>query len=245
MNTTCTKRSYKVFRCEWKRCAFRDSTREELLRHIDQTHLSHISLPCPIKSKLTSSLAFWVLIQSLAGSDCRETFSRQQLFFVHFTEHHNGLENTTITSTILKPSASLSPPRYNALTLPLTHATGIPTYTIQAPLVKPAKAKLPYGPSLSFSQSQASKRHKHVRLQLSQAVQNNVDPDDDSEEVVDFPIDDICQETLEHEEIVIHPTTKMKMDKSLSCPVWIQGVSSLETPDTIGIKIIESQFSGT
>lgn len=76
-------------------------------------------------------------------------------------------------------------------------------------------------------------------------MQNNVDPDDDSEEVVDFSIDDICRENLEHEEIVIHPTTKMKMDKSLSCPVWIQGVSSLEIPDTIGIKIIESQFSGT
>lgn len=51
---------YKVFRCEWKRCAYRDyPTREELIRHIDQTHLSHVSLPCPIESELIRRLVLW------------------------------------------------------------------------------------------------------------------------------------------------------------------------------------------
>lgn len=110
-------------------------------------------------------------------------------------------------------------------------------------MVNPAKSKLPHGPSLSHSQA-FKRQHRHTRLQLSQVAQSSVVPDEELEDVVDFPIDDLCQENLQHEEIVIQPVPETQMDKCLSCPVWIQDFSPSDITDseTIGIKVIESQF---
>ncbi|KLO19791.1 hypothetical protein SCHPADRAFT_898365 [Schizopora paradoxa] len=129
--------------CRWSNCFFQ-SNPEEMVRHVDSTHLSRIPIPCP-------------------SQECRESFTRDVLLPSHFSTTHGLLSGASQGNILMHPSAKLSrPPPTQPVQL---NCKSLPFFCISAPPV--SLPSLSHHPNaLDFSQlsqvlpSQSRKRQK-------------------------------------------------------------------------------------